>query len=78
MVALAVLGSIGGVVALITAITLIARGIFKQVSSTEDNTQAVKDLTKAVGELKDLIAQLQTRVAVLEDRNKRNVHGSTP
>ena len=78
MLALEVLGSLGGVVALLTAVTLVARGIFRQVSATEDNTTATRENTKAVNDLKAMFANHETRITVLEDRNRRNVHGNTP
>ena len=53
--------------------TLIAigRGIFKQISATEENTVAVKDLTAHVARLENLYQGHETRIAILEDRVKR-------
>jgi hypothetical protein len=53
------------------AIVTLARGIFRQVNATEDNTMAVRELGALVTELKNLYTGLDKRVAVLEDRIKR-------
>jgi hypothetical protein len=44
---LAVMSALGGLVVFLTAITVVARGIFRQTSATEENTKAVKRLTEA-------------------------------
>lgn len=71
MNALIAIGGIGGLVALLSVIVVIGRGIFKQVNATEDNTSAVKDLTKGMSEIKGMISNHETRLAILEDRLKR-------
>ena len=65
------IGGIGGVVVLLGAIIAIGRGIFKQISATEENTVAVKDLTAHVARLENLYQGHETRIAILEDRVKR-------
>ena len=65
------IGGIGGVVVLLGAIIAIGRGIFKQISATEENTVAVKDLTTHVSRLENLYQGHETRIAILEDRVKR-------
>jgi hypothetical protein len=67
----AVMEGIGGFIVLISTIVVIGRGIFRQVTVTEENTTAVKDLTTSVGELKAMYQSHETRIAVLEDRMKR-------
>lgn len=71
MNALIAIGGFGGLVVLLSAIIVIGRGIFKQVSATEDNTTAVDNLTKGVGEIKAMLSNHETRISVLEDRAKR-------
>ena len=68
---LAVVGGIGGFIILLTAIISVGRAIFKQVSATEDNTEAVRQLTEQVGSLKNMYQDHETRIAILEDRVKR-------
>lgn len=71
MTILAALGGVGGILAVLAAIIVIGRGIFKQVSVTEDLAEAVKGLTTAVSEVQRSINGHETRIAVLEDRLKR-------
>lgn len=71
MNALIAIGGIGGLVALLSVIVVIGRGIFKQVNATEDNTSAVRDLTKGMAEIKSMLSNHETRIAILEDRLKR-------
>lgn len=71
MNALIAIGGFGGLVVLLSAIIVIGRGIFKQVSATEDNTNAVQDLTRTVSEIKGMLTNHETRITVLEDRVKR-------
>lgn len=65
------IGGIGGFVILLAAIVGVGRAIFRQVSATEDNTQAVKELTTQVGSLKNMYQDHETRISILEDRVKR-------
>ena len=65
------IGGTGGLVVLLSAIVVIGRGIFKQVTATEENTTAVKDLTKGMSEIKAMLSNHETRLAILEDRVKR-------
>ena len=65
------IGGLGGLVILLSAIIVIGRGIFKQISATEENTTAVRDLSAQVGRLHDLYNGHETRISVLEDRLKR-------
>jgi hypothetical protein len=69
--AFVVLGGAGGVVAALTAVIVIGRGIFRQVSATEDNTDALKALTGRVEALSQTTNGHETRLAVLEDRVRR-------
>lgn len=68
---LVVLGGAGGIVAVLGAIVIIGRGIFRQVSATENLADAVKELTGEVASLKNILNSHETRLAVLEDRIKR-------
>jgi hypothetical protein len=68
---LIVLGGGGGIVAIVGAVIVIGRGIFRQVSATEDNTDAVKALTSKVENLMHGYNGHESRLAVLEDRLKR-------
>jgi hypothetical protein len=65
------IGGFGGLVVLLSAIIVIGRGIFRQVSATEENTTAVLDLTRGVSEIKAMMQNHETRIAILEDRVKR-------
>ena len=68
---LIVTGGLGGFVVVLTAIIVIGRGIFRQISATEENTTAVRELASAVSSLRELYNGHETRIAVLEDRIKR-------
>lgn len=68
---LIIFGGGGGIVALVTAVLVVGRGIFKQVSATEDNTEAVTALSGEVKELSGKLNGHAERIAVLEDRVKR-------
>lgn len=69
---LVTIGGVGGLVVLLTAIVVVGRGVFKQVSATEDNTKAVEDLTRKVDKLSGLYNGHETRIVVLEDRGDRD------
>jgi hypothetical protein len=71
MQAFAIFGGAGGIVASIGAIIIVGRGVFRQVSATEDNTRAVRELTGRVESLFQLHSNHETRISVLEDRIKR-------
>jgi len=65
------IGGIGGLVVLLSAIVVIGRGIFRQITATEDNTNAMVRLTDKVGHIEALYQNHETRIAILEDRVKR-------
>ena len=71
MSALVILGGGGGIVAMLGAIIVIGRGIFRQVNATEDNTAATKELTAKVENLVHGFNGHEARIAVLEDRTRR-------
>lgn len=73
---LLVLGSSGGIVAFLSAVVIIGRGIFRQVAATEDNTKALQGLTDEVHDLKTMTGSHETRITVLEDRDRRQRRGS--
>lgn len=64
-------GGAGGILVLLTAVVVIGRAIFRQVSAVEENTDAVRLLTTQLGDLQNSYQDLHTRVTVLEDRVKR-------
>lgn len=68
---LVIFGGVGGILAALTAVIVIGRGIFRQVSATEDNTEALKTLTTKVEDLSRTTNGHETRIAVLEDRVMR-------
>ena len=70
MTPLVVFGGVGGILAVVSAVVFIGRGIFKQVSATEDNTEALNKLTNKVEALTGTVNGHETRLAVLEDRGK--------
>lgn len=65
---LAILGSLGGVAALITAVVIIVRAIFSQVHATLDNTRAMERVTGAVNRLDGKLDDHAERIARLEGR----------
>lgn len=64
-------GGIGGIIALLAAIAVVSRGIFRQVSVTEENTAAVRELSVQMRDLQSQYNNHETRITVLEDRIKR-------
>lgn len=72
---LGILGSLGGVIALLTLIFVIGRGIFKQISSTEENTQTLNKVLSELEAMKAQVSRNETRLAVIEDRQKREPRG---
>jgi hypothetical protein len=68
---LIVFGGVSGLIILLSTIVVIGRGIFKQVTATEDNTTAVRELTQEVAQIKSMYQNHETRITVLEDRIKR-------
>lgn len=71
MKAFEAIGGFGGLVVLITAIVVIGRGIFRQVSVTEDNTDALKELSQQMEKLTGDYQSHEIRISVLEDRTQR-------
>ena len=65
------IGGIGWLVVLLSAIVVIGRGIFRQITATEENTSAMMKLTEKVGHIESLYQNHETRIAILEDRVKR-------
>ena len=76
--ALAILGSLGGVVAFITLVFVTLKAIFRQVNATDKNTKATEKLTEAVGELNKQFVNLDRRVAILEDHDQARRNGARP
>ncbi len=68
---LIIFGGGGGMVAVLGAIIIIGRGIFRQVTATEENTAALNILTGRVELLMQEFSGLDRRVAILEDRMGR-------
>lgn len=71
MNAFVIFGGAGGVVAVLGAIVMVGRGVFRQVGATEDNTAALKELTAEMQKVQGTLAGHETRIAVLEDRIRR-------
>jgi hypothetical protein len=68
--ALAVLGSLGGIAAIIAAVWVIVRAIFRQVHATEDATAAINRLGVKVDRLEGTLSDLRERVARLEGADR--------
>jgi hypothetical protein len=67
-IALAILGSLGGIVAFPTAIFVIARAGFKQANATRENTEALKEMTGAISKLDRRVDDHDIQIAVIKDR----------
>jgi predicted PurR-regulated permease PerM len=63
----AILGSLGGVVAFIAAISVVVRSIARQVQATVDNTRALKDLKDTVLKLDATVDGHTLRIQRVED-----------
>ena len=61
-----ILGGTGGALAALAAVITIGRGIFRQVSATEDNTDALNKLSAKVDTLTGTTNGHETRISVLE------------
>ncbi len=61
-----ILGGTGGALAALAAVITIGRGIFRQVSATEDNTAALNALSAKVDALAGTSSGHETRISVLE------------
>ena len=70
---LAILGSLGGVVAFTAGIWIIARAIIRQADAVRDNTDALKANTEAIDKLDKRVDQHDVRIAILERRRTRLV-----
>lgn len=68
MSVLIILGSSGGVIAVITAILVVGRGIFRQVTATEENTEAVKELSAKMEAIVARVNQHEVDIAVLKEK----------
>lgn len=66
--ALAVVASLGGVLALVGAMVTVVRAIFRQVAATEELTRAVRDLRVSMNRNEERISALGERLARLEGR----------
>lgn len=66
--ALAVVASLGGVLALVGAMVTVVRAIFRQVAATEELTRAVRDLRLSMNRNEERISALGERLARLEGR----------
>lgn len=66
--ALAVVASLGGVLALVGAMVTVVRAIFRQVQATEELTRAVRDLRVSMNRNEERISALGERLARLEGR----------
>lgn len=66
-----ILSSLGGIVAFLCAVTVIARGIFRQVTATEANTKALNELSNKFDLMDVRMNSHDTAIAILNDRIKR-------
>jgi hypothetical protein len=69
--AVLILTSLGSIVAFITGVTLVIRAIFKNVTATRDNTNALHEVIEMVTKLRAEFDNVKTQVAVLWDRQER-------
>lgn len=67
-----ILASLGSFVAVIAAIFIIGRGIFRQVDSTDRNTKAITDLTNTIEGIVSRLVVVEQKVAILMDRARRD------
>lgn len=58
---LAGIGALGGLVVFLGAVLTLARGIFRQIAATEDNTRAVNRLAAKLEDHETRIARLEGR-----------------
>jgi hypothetical protein len=63
-------GGIGGLVLLVGAALGVARGTFRQVEATRQNTEALNALREELELLTRQAGQHEIRLAVLEDRRR--------
>lgn len=69
---LASLGGAGGILAVIAAIIVIGKGIFKSVNAIQELSKTVAELNQTVMELKNILGGHETRISILEDRAQRS------
>lgn len=65
---LTAIGGMGGAIAFIGAVIILARSIFEQVSATKANTAALNKLAEKYEDQDGQIARLKADVSVLMDR----------
>lgn len=65
---LTAIGGLGGAIAFIGAVVILARSIFEQVSATKANTVALNKLADKYEDQDGQIARLKADVSVLMDR----------
>jgi hypothetical protein len=65
---LAILGSLGGVAAFITAIYVIIKAAFGQVNATKENTKALNRVSDTIDKLDKRVDQHDIDIAVIKDR----------
>ena len=71
-IALLILGSLGGIIALISAVLYFIKWIIKLVNATTDNTKALTDVNKSLVTIGETVTQHTVDIAVLKDRIKRS------
>lgn len=69
--ALAILAAAGGGVTLIAGVVVTVRAIFRLVSATEDNTEALHEVRDEVKDLKGKLDGYETRISRLEGGRRR-------
>lgn len=68
---LAILGALGGIAAFVGGVVAVLRGIFRQISATESNTDAVNRLTEQLGDLSGTVDNHGERISRLEGGRRR-------
>jgi hypothetical protein len=68
MTILYVLSSLGGATAFFVAIAVVIRWLAKQVTATQDNTDAVRELTTGLTKLNDTVDSQGKDIAFLKGR----------
>lgn len=63
---LALCAGLGGLAAVITLVTIAARGIVSQAAAIRDNTRALDGLTSRLGVIEHVVNRQETRISRLE------------
>jgi hypothetical protein len=75
MSALIAAGGIGGIVAFVGAVWILARGIFAQVAATKDNTDTLRDLAKDFKNLNGRVVYIEGHLGIRQTQGSNNSDG---